>query len=353
MRIRRSLPIILVVLAVAAAVTMAVVLRKHAPPEPARLLPDADGFAYVNLQWMRRINVLGQLPPVQHEPEYDRFIQATGFDFERDLEQAAVAVHYPNAAHPSSLEDVRFSYVVIAKINGELLRQYLQKISSSIDSYRSVNIYNIALEGRVGRVAILGVDTIAASNHPDPQVIRGIVDRSRKLASPFAGPRLLRQFYKKVPLASLGWAIFRVEPAAGQTTSAPSPAGWAAFVFSKPAVVVTSARFLGAVHFRAEAFTADEDEAKQVTERVGTFLDLFHAGENTLNPSGTDADVKTALADLKIEHERDRAILTASVPPEFLRKALAEAPVALTPKPEEPTAPPEPKTKNPAKSRTR
>jgi len=36
-----------------------------------------------------------------------------------------------------------------------------------------------------------------------------------------------------------------------------------------------------------------------------------------------------------------------------LRKALAEAPVALTPKPEEPTAPPEPKTKNPAKSRTR
>ena len=46
MRIRRTLPIILGVLAVGAAVTLAVVLRKHAPPEPARLLPDADGFAY-------------------------------------------------------------------------------------------------------------------------------------------------------------------------------------------------------------------------------------------------------------------------------------------------------------------
>jgi len=43
-------------------------------------------------------------------------------------------------------------------------------------------------------------------------VIRGIVDRSRKLASPFGGPALLRRYYKYVPLASLGWAIFTVAP---------------------------------------------------------------------------------------------------------------------------------------------
>ena len=44
MRIRRRLPIVLAVLLVAAAVALAVILRKHAPPEPARLLPAADGF---------------------------------------------------------------------------------------------------------------------------------------------------------------------------------------------------------------------------------------------------------------------------------------------------------------------
>jgi hypothetical protein len=337
MRIRRTLPLILAVLVVAGAVTLAVILRKHAPPEPARLLPDADGFVYINLQWMRRVNLLGPLPPVQHEPQYDQFIQATGFDFERDLDQVAVAVHYPPGS--SRPEDARFSYVLIARINGDSLRQYLEKNSSSTESYRSVAVYNIPLEGRVGRVAILGVDTIAASNHPDPAVIHGIIDRSRKLASPFAGPRLLRQFYKQVPLASLGWAIFRVEPSAGAPST---PAGYAAFLFSQPAVVVASARYLGALHFRVEAFTASEEDAKATAERLRTFLDLFHAGETSLNPSGTDADVKTLIASLKVEQVKDRAWLTATVPPDFIRKALSEAPTAVAPEPAPQAAAPAP-----------
>src|SRR5947199_5557958 len=68
MRIRRSFPIFVGVLLVAAALTIIVQLRKHAPPEPARLLPGADGFLYVNLKWMRRINTGAQLPPVSHDP---------------------------------------------------------------------------------------------------------------------------------------------------------------------------------------------------------------------------------------------------------------------------------------------
>ena len=340
MRIRRSYPIILAVLAIAAAVTIAVVLRKHAPPEPARLLPDAGGFAYINLQWIRRINLLGPLPPAQHDPQYEQFIEATGFDFERDLEEAAVAVHYPNGPQPARPEDVRFSYVVVAKINGEKLRQYLTKVSSSIESYHAVDIYNIPLEGRTGRIAILGVDTVAVSNHPDPEVIRGMVDRSRKLASPFGGPRLLRQFYKKVPLASFAWAIFKVEPGSSQAANAAGPAGWAGFLFSKPAVLVASARFLRAIHLRAEAFTGSEDDAKQVTERAGTFLNLFHTGEQTLNPSGFDAEVKELFASSKLEQQKDRAVLTAVVPSDFLRKALTEPPAPAVPEPPAPVSPP-------------
>jgi len=94
MRFRRRLPILLAVLLVAAAVALLVVLRKHAPPEPARLLPSADGFVYVNLRWIRRANIGGQLPVVSHDPEYQQFIEATGFQFERDLEEAAFAIHY-------------------------------------------------------------------------------------------------------------------------------------------------------------------------------------------------------------------------------------------------------------------
>ena len=97
MRIRRRLPILVGVLLVIAAIALAVVLRKHAPPEPARLLPGADGYLYVNLKWIRRADIAGQLPEVPHEPEYEQFIQATGFQFERDLDQAAFAIHYPVA----------------------------------------------------------------------------------------------------------------------------------------------------------------------------------------------------------------------------------------------------------------
>ena len=336
MRIRRSLPILLGVVMVAAALTLIVELRKHAPPEPARLLPGADGFVYVNLKWVRRANLTGQLPPVSHDPEYEQFIQATGFQFERDLEQAAFAVHNP-ASSPGAVSDAaaqaRFSEVFVAKIEGERVRAYLSKISSSVETYRSVDIYNIPLEGRTLRVAILGVDTVAASNHSDPLVIRGIIDRSRKLASPFGGPALLRQYYKEVPVVSLAWAIFRVDPSSGSSSPNSSAASHTlpgtsalSFLFSKPAVIVASARYLGSVHLRAEAFAANEQDAKHVAEQLSTFLSLFHAAENTVSAQGTDAEVKALFAGLKVGQYRNRAVLSATLPPGFIRKALAEPP---------------------------
>src|ERR1700688_541689 len=146
MRIRRRLPIVLAVLLIAAAVAVAVVLRKRAPPEPARLLPAADGFVYVNLGWMRRANLTGQLPPVPHDPEYEQFIQATGFQFERDLDQAAFAVHYPTSLSEPRIGSPpapRFSEVFIGRIDGVKLRDYLHKIASSTESDGSVDIYEI------------------------------------------------------------------------------------------------------------------------------------------------------------------------------------------------------------------
>ncbi len=333
MRIRRSFPIVLGVLLVAAVITLLVQLRKHAPPEPARLLPAADGFVYVNLKWMRRANITGQLPEVSHDPAYEQFIQATDFQFERDLDQAAFAIHYPPPeAKPGAPQETRFSEVFVARIHGERLRAYLAKISSSVESYRSVDIYSIPLEGRTLRVAILGVDTVAASNHPDPLLIRGMIDRSRKLASPFGGPALLRQYYKQVPFTSLAWGIFKINPA----LLTPS----VGFVLS-PAVVVVSARYLGNVHLRAEAFTASAEDAKRIVEQLSTFLTVFHSAENAVAAQGTDPDVKTFLDSLSIEQHDERAVLTAKLPPGFIRKALSEAPKEAAPQPSaSPAAPP-------------
>jgi hypothetical protein len=334
MRIRRRLPIFLAVLLIAAAVALAVVLRKHAPPEPARLLPGADGFVYVNLGWMRRANITGQLPDVPHDPDYEKFIQATGFQFERDLDEAALAIHYP-ATGPGSPQQPRFSEVFVGKIDGERLRPYLRQISSSVDNYETRDIYNIPLEGRTVRVAILGVDTVAASNLDDPLVIRGMIARSRKLASPFGGPALLRQYYKEVPFASLGWAVFKIQPSGDVSAS---PTGLS-FLFQKPATVVASVRYLGSVHLKAQAFAGSDEEAKQLAERIDAFLNLFRTAESTVSTPGPDPDIKAFFDSLKIQPEKDRAVLTATVPTGLIRKALAEAPVTVPAEPQPPESP--------------
>jgi hypothetical protein len=329
MRIRRSLPIIAGVLIVAAALTIIVQLRKHAPPEPARLLPGADGVLYLNVKWMRRVNTGAQLPAVSHDPEYEQFIQATGFQFERDLDQAAFAIHYP----PGPSESPRFTEVFIGKLNADKLRSYLRKISGTPEEYGSVDIYSIPLAGRTFRVAILGVDTVAASNHSDPLVIRGMIDRSRKLASPFRGPALLRQYYRHVPFASLGWpfasfawGIFRIDP---QNRSFPGPG--LSFLFTKPATMVASVRYLGKLHFKAEAFTASEQDAQRLTEQVATFLNIFHSAESSVTAQGTDPDVKAFFDGLKVQQNKDRTVLSATISPGFLRKLLAEPPQGAPP----------------------
>jgi hypothetical protein len=342
MRIRRRLLIPLTVLLIVAAVALIVVLRMHAPPEAARLLPSADGFLYINLKWIRTFNATGQLPPVSREPEYQKFVDETGFQFERDLDQAAFAVHYPQSwgnGIAGSATEPRFSEVFVGKIDSGRLTAYLKKLSSSIDDYRGFEIYNIPLEGRTVRVVILSYDSVAVSNHPNPDVIRGMLDRSRKLASPFGGPWLLRKFYRKVPLASLCFAILRVQPA-----EMSSLGGWGSWslLFPKPAVTVISARYLRALHLRAEAFTDSEADAQAITEKTAAFLSIFHAAEGSVGRQGTDADVKTFFDSLKVERSGDRAILTATVPPGFIRKALTEAPPATMASPAPAMPPKEP-----------
>jgi hypothetical protein len=327
MRIRRTFPIVLAVVVIAAAVTLAVQLRKHAPPEPARLLPGGDAFFYLNLSAARRANSGKDLPAVSHDPEYERFIRETGFQFERDLDNAAFAVHYPSkwpgGGTGGSSPEIRFSEVLEGKFQGEQVIAYLRQIARSVEGYRSVEIFTIPVEGRSLRVAVLSADSVAASNHDDPAVIHGMIDRSKRLASPFGGPSLLRQYYKHVQLASLVWLVARIDPAS------PEAASWNT-VFTSPATLVISGSALNplhpraqSVHLRAEAFTHSPDEARAIAEKVNVFIALSHAAETSVGTHGTDADVKALFDSLEIKQEGNRAVLTAAMPFGFLHKLLS------------------------------
>jgi hypothetical protein len=310
-------------------VTFAVQLRKHAPPEPARLLPGADAFIYADFGWARKMNGGKLLLPgahsPEHDPDYDRFIQDTGFDFERDLDAVAFAVHYP-ASWPGggtggAAPEPRFSEVFTGKFDGTRCLAYLKKTAKSVENYQSIDIFTIPLYGRSFRIAILGVDTVAASNHDDPAVIRGMVDRSRRLASPFGGPALLRRFYKRVQLASPVWMVARVEP------SSPGFDAWSS-IFPKPADLVVSASYnplhlplrTGVLHLRAEAEAATDDDARSIVDKANVFLAMFRSAEISVGAPGSDADVKAAFDSLHVRQEGSRAILSAILPSGVLRK---------------------------------
>lgn len=362
MRIRRTLPLVLGVVIVAAAVTLTVELRKQAPPEAARLLPAADAFLYANFSWIRKANSGKEFLPVAHDPDYERFIQQTGFDYERDLEAVAFAVHYPGkwpgGGTGGAAPEPRFSEVFIGHFDGTKCTAYLKETARSVENYNSIDIYTIPISSRMFRIAILGVDTVAASNHEDPGVIRGMVDRSRRLASPFGGPAFLRRYYKRVQLASPVWLIARVEP------SAPAFEGWST-VFAKPADLVISASYnplhlplrSGVLHLRAEASAASKDDARNIADKLNVFLAMFHSAEASVGSPGTDADVKTVFDSLHVSQDDYRAVLQATVPTGFFKKIL-DSPqqlnsLAPAAEPEEPPAPATRKTPAVAKKKAK
>lgn len=344
MRIRRTFPIVLAVVIIAGAVVVAVQLRKHAPPEPARLLPGADGFLYVDYSWVRRANGKA-FNPINHDPEYEQFIQETGFDYERDLDSVAFAIHYPErwpgGGTGGMAPEPRFSEVFIGRFDVNRCTGYFKRIAKSVETYDSVDIYTIPIYGRSFRIAILGVDSVAASNHDDPAVIRGMVDRSRRLASPFGGPALLRRYYKRVQLASPVWLVAHVEPASAQLGA------WTNFL-PHPADLVISASFnplhlpfhAGALHLRAEAWAANEDDARTIADKTNVFLTMLHSAEASVGSPGNEAELKVLFDSLQVKQESNRAVLVATLPTEVLHKiaessdqvpALTTVPQAETP----------------------
>lgn len=338
MRRRRTIIIAASVLAVAAAIALAVFLRKRAAPEPARLLPNADAFIYVNLKPLRQAGVIGQKAPPIAEPEYAQFVQETGFQFERDLDEAAFAVHLPERAPDEQpqrgLRDThpRFSEIFVGHFDTARVASYFRKVAGKTEQYRDIEIFSFPLEGRTVRLALLGVGTAAVSNTDDPRVIRTMIDKYKEIAFPFGGPALVKDYYKHVPLGTLAWSIARVSPAAPGKNSGIFilPGGYDLF-FPGGSVIVASVRYTTGVHVKAEAFTAGEDEARRITEQANAFLGIFRGLQQSMQAQGPDRDVKEFFDSLKVEQNQNRAVLTASVPQGFIKKMLQEPPIGDAP----------------------
>jgi hypothetical protein len=329
MKARRQLVIISIcVLLFVGAVGIVVVLRKQAAPEPARLLPEADAVIYVDLATVRNLTAFDQ-PLPQLAPGYEEFVRETGFSFERDLDEAAMAVHRgsPKAsAHGVARSDARYTEVLVGHYDPIKLAQYLHQHARSTEAYRGVDVFSFPIENRTLRIALLAIDTVAISNLDDPGDIHGIIDRFKKVALPFGGPPLVREYYRKIPLGSLLWAIARLPASSNwpNATSSFTLPGGIDVGLPGDCDVVVSLRMLTTIHARADFYTQSAQAARQFTEQTSTFLAVFRGIQASTTSGSGDADVKAVFDSIKVSQSDNRAEITATIPPSFLRKLVAQ-----------------------------
>lgn len=338
MRSRRNLVWVVVAIAViVGGIVTAVLLRKRAAPDAVRLLPDSDAVLYINVEPIRLLTDIAKHPEKEREADYDQFVRETGFEFERDLDRAAFAIHYGAANGKGKPTEMRYSEILQGHFDHARVTDWLRKVAVSTEHYGDYDIYVIPIEDRNVRVALLGIDIAAASNVDDPGVIRGMIDRYKQAALPFSGPELVSDYYRRVPLGSIVWTIARTPAAkdSGDHGELLVPGAWSGLL-PRGSVVVASARPLNEVRLRADVILHDETQAQRFTEEVAAYLMLFKSLEISMDEGGPDKDVKAAFDSLAVQQEKSEAVLTAKVPYAFFKKVLSAPPVEMGPQPQTP-----------------
>jgi hypothetical protein len=317
---------LLIALALLAVLALMVVLRKKAPPEAARLLPESDAIVYVNAKAVRTLTHLDRTP-VHRSLEYQSFVDATGFVPERDLDAAAFALHrMPDPNGPNG--PVAYSEVFEGRFDGVKLAAWLSAHASSTEQYAGHTVYAIPVEGRTLRVCLVGYDTIAASNTPTAEQIHAMLDRYRTAASPFSGSSLLESHFRDVPLLAPVWGIGAI--ALPFSESGRVSVFGLQLPLAEDTIFVASlrpeARLDAAVRLRVEQISPDAAEAARSTQSLTAILAIFRGLESQSQiVTVSDRALHQAAESLRIERQNNRVVLTATLPVEMLRALTGSA----------------------------
>lgn len=321
-RTRITISIVVVVLLL---LTGAIFLRKNAPPEVARLLPESDGIVYLNLRPMRAATHFDR-HPVQHDADYQRFIDATGIEAERDLDEAAFALErMPDPNGPNG--PVAFSEVFEGHFDRRRLADYLQSVAPTSETYAGHTVYEIPNDGRTVRVSLLGYDMVAVSNTPTPEQIHSILDRYRTAALPFTGSSLLAAHYSDVPLLSPTWGVGKIALPLSDAQGGLTVMG-VSLPFSPDSTFIASLSWAGETRLRVEEIAPSPDAASGSAEAVQNLLNFAKVAESGAPRDPVHADLQAMLNSAQVTHRKDRAVFTATIPSKLLQK-LMSAPVDL------------------------
>ncbi|HEY2170658.1 MAG TPA: hypothetical protein VGJ30_13605 [Candidatus Angelobacter sp.] len=321
----RKLLILATLLVAAAAVGFVIYHHSTQIPEAARLLPEGDLILYANLKPVHLfdLNKSGQINP---EGDYKDFIDRTGIQPERDIDEVAMS----RRDTPDG-RDVESAEILIGRFDQNRFRDYLQLLSSAREPYRNYTIYSIEHDGHTVRVALLDAESfnslgrrysrpsgkVAITNMVSPEPMHGIIDRSLK---PSAGPVLLSH-YPDVPLGSMAWLIDRIH---NKPDNVQLPGGFA-ITLPAEAVAVGSLRYTGSLLLRADVFAQSEAQARQIVDSANSHLALVRSIGQFIKTKGPDQDIKAAFDSLQATQKENVAIFTATIPQSVLKKIWSEA----------------------------
>jgi hypothetical protein len=307
---------------------LAVFLRSKAPPEAARLLPESDGIIFVNLTPVRTFTHFKDIKPPERDPEYQAFVDGTGIDWEKDLDQVAIALHrMPDPTGPNG--PVAYSMVLVGKLTGKRLNGWLEAHASSREFYSGHTIYSVASEGRTVRVAQIGYDSVAVSNTPTTEQIHSMLDRHRTAALPFSGSSLLERYYRDVPLLSIAWGVGQIGAPFNESGAIKI------FGFSLPiesdSTIIASLRWAGTLHLRVEEIAVSEDKAASQAAALATLVTMARGFTVQLGDNPANNSLKDLLKTAEVTQKKDHVVVTATVSPAFLATAENPLPAQTTP----------------------
>jgi hypothetical protein len=318
-RTRRTL---LVVAAVLLLLAVAIFLRSEAPPEAARLLPEADGIVYVNLKPVRvflRRGSHNELKPPTRDPEYQQFIDATGIDWERDLDEVAIALHRMDSPDGPN-GPVAYSMVLVGKLTSPKLTNWLSSHAQSTETYAGHTVYNIPSERRTVRVAQIGYDMLAVSNYPTTEKIHSILDRHRTAALPFINSSLLAAHYRDVPLLSLAWGVGQIGLPFGESGTIhvfglelPLAADSTIVASLAPGLPAGLPMSSGLLHLRVEEIAPTDDDAARQTNALKMLLDLVKMASGPLGDNLANRGFKEALKTAEVTQNHNRVVVRATL----------------------------------------
>jgi len=212
---------------------------------------------------------------------------------------------------------VAYSMVLVGKITGKRLNDWLEAHAAARESYAGHTVYSIPSEGRTVRVAQIGYDMVAVSNTPTPEQIHSMLDRHSTAAWPFAGSTLLRRHYHEVPLLSLAWGVGQIGlPLADEHGGAINILGFSLPLEADSTIIasVTPALSLGgAMNVKVVEIAPSSDKAASQCDALNMLLIMGRGITVTLADNAANNGLRELLKTAEVKQERDRVIVTATL----------------------------------------